>query len=81
MQFIADMTGLEVNAAQVAECSPLGAAMAGMIGMGAHGSLDELAKLPREVTAYRSTMPAAQVERLYAGWKRAVKQVLCGAES
>src|SRR6185295_15249128 len=42
MQFIADITGLEVNAAQVAECSPLGAAMAGMIGMKLHDSFDAL---------------------------------------
>ena len=81
MHFIADMTGLEVHAAQLAECSPLGAAMAGMIGMGVHRSFDELAQLPREVVTYHPQMPAARIERFYAGWKRAVKQVLCGAES
>ncbi|WP_428937380.1 FGGY family carbohydrate kinase [Fontivita pretiosa] len=80
MQFIADMTGLQVNAARIAECSPLGAAMAGMLGLGVHRSLDELAKLPREVQTYQPAMPQAQVERLHAGWKRAVRQVLAGAE-
>jgi glycerol kinase len=79
MQFIADMTGLEVTAAQIAECSPLGAAMAGMLGMGLHRSFDELAKLPREVTTYHPTMPRDRADALHAGWKNAVKQVLAGA--
>ena len=52
-----------------------------MMGMGVHRSFDELAQLPREVVTYRPQMLAAQVEQFYAGWKRAVKQVLCGAES
>jgi glycerol kinase len=79
MQFIADITGLEVNTAQIPDCSPLGAAMAGMLGLQICRSLDELSKLPREVVTYRPSMPADQVEQLYAGWKRAVKQVLAGA--
>lgn len=79
MQFIAHMTGLEVNAAQVAECSPLGAALAGAVGMGVFKSLDEVAALPREVTTYRPTMARDESDRLHAGWKRAVQQVLAGA--
>jgi glycerol kinase len=81
MQFIADMTGLEVHAAQIAECSPLGTAMAGMIGIGVHRSFDELAQLPREVVTYRPQMDRARVETFYTGWKCAVKQVLAGAET
>ena len=79
MQFIADMTGLEVNAAKLPECSPLGAAMAGALGMGVVESLDELARLPREMVTYRPAMPVEKVARLYGGWKNAVKQVLAGA--
>jgi glycerol kinase len=79
MQFLADMTGLDVTAAQVADCSPLGAAMAGLLGVGAVGSLDDLSRLPREVVGYHPTMPAEQVQSLHAGWKRAVQQVLAGA--
>jgi glycerol kinase len=78
MQFIADMTGLEIAAARIAECSPLGAALAGAVGMGLHSSVDALASLPRDVTTYRPQMPREQVERLYDGWQRAVKQVLAG---
>ena len=49
MQFIADVTRLDVTVAQMPDCSSLGAAMAGAIGMGAYASLDELAVLPRKV--------------------------------
>ncbi|HEX3357156.1 MAG TPA: glycerol kinase GlpK [Tepidisphaeraceae bacterium] len=81
MQFIADMTGLEVTAAQMPDCSSLGAAMAGMLGMKIYSSFDELASLKQEVTTYRPAMRASDVERFYAGWKRAVKQVLAGTGS
>lgn len=79
MQFIADMTGLEVTAAQMPDCSSLGAALAGAVGMGVHASLDDVARLPRDVVSYRPTMAKEQVDRLYAGWENAVKQVLAGA--
>lgn len=78
MQFIADVTGLEIAAARIAECSPLGAALAGALGMGLYGSLNAIASLPREMVLYRPQMPPAQVERLYAGWQQAVRQVLAG---
>lgn len=76
MQFIADVTGLDVRVAQMPDCSSLGAALAGAIGTGAYASLDELAAQPRDAMTYRPRMPAAQVESLLAGWKRAVAQVL-----
>jgi glycerol kinase len=79
MQFIADMTGLEVTAARIPDCSPLGAAMAGMLCTGQARSMDELRQLPRETVTYHPAMAASEVERLYTGWKRAVKQVLAGA--
>jgi len=81
MQFIADVTGLEIAAARVAECSPLGAALAGAVGMGLHPSLDAVAALPRDVVTYRPQMKREQVDRLYDGWRRAVKQVLAGASA
>ena len=77
MQFIADVTGLEVNVAQMPDCSSLGAAMAGAVGTGAYASLDQLAALPREVTTYRPRRAADEVSKLLGGWKRAVAQVLC----
>jgi glycerol kinase len=78
MQFIADMTGLDIAAARIAECSPLGAALAGAVGMNLHPSIDALASLPRDVVTYHPQMPAEQVTKWYDGWKRAVHQVLAG---
>jgi len=78
MQFIADMTGLEIVAAPIAECSPLGAALAGALGAGVYKSLDEIAKLPNEGIAYKPKMSVEESTRLHAGWQRAVKQVLAG---
>jgi glycerol kinase len=78
MQFIADMVGLEIAVAQIPDCSPLGAVLAGLLGMGVHASLDELEKLPRQMTRYQPAMPRQQADQLYAGWQRAVKQVLAG---
>ena len=77
MQFIADVTGLEVTVAQMPDCSSLGAAMAGALGMGVYSSLDELAALPSKTVTYRPRMEGEQVGKLLAGWKRAVAQVLC----
>jgi glycerol kinase len=77
MQFIADVTGLEVTVAQMPDCSSLGAAMAGALGCGVYKSFDELAALPREVVTYRPRMASAEIEKLLVGWKRAVAQVLC----
>ncbi|MGB7158853.1 MAG: glycerol kinase GlpK [Tepidisphaeraceae bacterium] len=79
MQFIADVTGVEIATARIAECSPLGAALAGAVGMGLHPSLDAVASLPRDVVTYCPRMDCGQVDRLCAGWKRAVQQVLAGA--
>jgi glycerol kinase len=76
MQFIADVTGLEVTAAQVADCSGLGAAMAGAWGMGVYSDLSSLAALPRESVTYRPSMSPDRIERLLTGWNRAVGQVL-----
>jgi glycerol kinase len=78
MQFIADITGLEITVAQMPDCSPLGAAMAGALGSGAYKSFDDLAKLPRETETYRPTMPRDLADQLHRGWQRAVKQVLSG---
>ncbi|HRK31598.1 MAG TPA: glycerol kinase GlpK [Tepidisphaeraceae bacterium] len=81
MQFIADITGVTIAAADVAECSALGAAMAGMLGSGLCKSYDDLTQLPRTQTVYRPQMPAVQREGLLSGWQRAVKQVLCGVDA
>jgi glycerol kinase len=76
MQFVSDITHLNVLAAQTPELSALGAAFAGMLGMQVHASLYDLEALPASFTEYQPGLPPEQVEVLIAGWKHAVSQVL-----
>jgi len=76
MQFVADMTRLQVRAAALPELSALGAALAGGLGMGLYPSLDTLQQLPLEFENYQPIMPGEQAAVLYAGWQHAVRQVL-----
>ncbi len=79
MQFTADIAGVELRVPVTPDCSALGAAFAGMLGLGVHASLDALAALPRDDVVYRPMMPPAAVQARRAGWQRAVRQVLAGA--
>ena len=76
MQFTADIAGVELEVAEVAESSAWGAAMAGLLGLGVVASLDELAALPRSTRSYRPSMPSSDANELYAGWQAAVQRVL-----
>jgi glycerol kinase len=76
MQFTADMTGVELVVADVPESSPLGAAMAGLIGLNVVESLAKLSELPRTTRTFKPKMNRESVDRLYAGWKSSVKRVL-----
>lgn len=79
MQFTADITGAEIRVAAMSDGSALGAAFAGFLGLGICRSLAELAALPRTETVYRPTMDSRQIDLLYAGWQRAVRQTLSEA--
>jgi glycerol kinase len=76
MQFTADMLGIELEVSEVPDCSALGAALAGMLGLGLCRGFEELAALPREAVRYQPRMDAATVERNAAGWAAAVRRVL-----
>lgn len=76
MQFVADMIRLRVQASTLPELSALGAVFSGLLGMGVYPSLNALEALPASFDDYEPEMTAEQVERLYAGWQRAVTQVL-----
>ena len=80
MHFMAYMTRLDVIAAPIAECSPLGAAFLVGLGMGIYSSLEEISRLPNAGVKYRSSMPRDRADALHIGWRRAVKQVLAGIE-
>ncbi len=76
MQFTADLTRTELIVSEVAESSAWGAAMSGLLGLGVHRSLDELAALPRPVKNFRPIMKSAEAKRLHAGWLAAVQRIL-----
>jgi glycerol kinase len=76
MQFTADITGLKLVVAEVAESSARGAAMAAMLGLRVVDSLNELAQLPGDIQTYRRQMTVDKVAELYSGWQRAVGRVL-----
>ncbi len=76
MQFTADLTGAELRVNTMPDCSPLGAALAGLLGLGIVPSIEALAVLPREEKTFTPAMPADRVGVTYAGWQRAVQQTL-----
>jgi glycerol kinase len=53
--------------------------MMGLLGTGVYSSLDVLADTPADAQHYRPAMAAQSVNARYAGWQRAVRQVLAGA--
>jgi glycerol kinase len=76
MQFTADMVRYPVIIPDLAELSALGAVTCGMLGAGMVGSLEEIERMPRRLSRYDAAMDEEAVERLYAGWKEAVRRVL-----
>lgn len=76
MQSVADITQIDVLAAQTAELSALGAVYAGMIGRGIVADLAALDTLPREQARFAVAISAENANKLYAGWQRAVRQTL-----
>ena len=50
--------------------------MNGLLGLGIYQSLDDLARLGREVKVFRPRMRPQHAARNYAGWQRAVRRVL-----
>jgi len=76
MQFMADITRLQVRASRLPELSALGAALAGSLGMGLNTSLEGLQRLPLAFSDYTPIMSGDQAQALHAGWKRAVRQTL-----
>jgi glycerol kinase len=76
MQFTADMIERELQVTNTADSSVQGAAFAGMLGLGMHDSLSDLAALPREITAFRPQLSHDRVDQLRGGWQAAVERLL-----
>lgn len=76
MQLTADLTGVELHVRSAADCSALGAAFAGLLGLGVHATLPALASLSHREIIYLPALPAADLQIRRAGWHHAVRQVL-----
>lgn len=75
MQFAADILGIELLVSDAPNCSALGAAMAGMLGVGICGSVEDLAALPRSARTYSPQMDGDVVKRNISGWNESIRRV------
>jgi len=73
MQFQADILGVTIQPALVAETTSLGAAYLAGLAVGLWKDTTELARMWRAAETYEPKMSVDQRETLYAGWKRAVE--------
>lgn len=75
MQFQADMLGVEVERPEVTETTALGAAYLAGIAVGVW-SKSEVADKGRVESAFTPKMEPERRERLYRGWKKAVRRTM-----
>lgn len=76
MQLVADLCGLEIAVARVPECSPLGATLAGMLGMGFIRNPEDF---QRSADCDARLVPGMEPEkrnRMLSGWNQAVAQTI-----
>ena len=76
MQFIADMLGMELLVAEQGDRAALGAALMGASGLGMEPLARGLATSTEPQLSYRPRMARAEADARYAGWRRAVEQVM-----
>ncbi len=74
MQFQSDILGVPVVRPKVAETTSLGAAYAAGLAVGFWNSLDDLRQNWQVDRTWKPGMPAAQSQKLYRGWLKAVKR-------
>ena len=77
MQFVADILGVELRVAGHWDAAASGAALMGALGSGLR--IPAAGFTGPDEMVYRRTMAPEQAQARYAGWLRAVKQVLCVA--
>jgi glycerol kinase len=78
MQFTANMTELRLRVSKTSDCSALGAAMMGMLGLGLYSSINALKQLSVDEEQYFVNMNDSSRDNLYNGWRNALDQVLAG---
>ena len=73
MQFQADLLGVPVDRPQVIETTALGAAYLAGLAVGVWKSKEELKKSWKLDNRFEPAMPQAEADKLYKGWRKAVK--------
>jgi len=81
MQFQADILGIPIQLAAIAETTSLGAAYLAGLAVGVWRDTAQLASMWKAAETYEPKMSADQRETLYAGWKRAVERARGWVES
>ncbi|QOJ79209.1 glycerol kinase GlpK [Infirmifilum lucidum] len=76
LQFQADILGVEVIRPLVRETTSLGAAFLAGLAIGFWENLDAIKKLWRAEKVFKPQMDAEKRERLYSGWRAAVRRAL-----
>jgi glycerol kinase len=72
MQFEADVLGIPVEVADERETTALGAAALGALALGLRDGPPE----PKPAARYEPRLPREEAERLYAGWREALRKTL-----
>jgi glycerol kinase len=75
-QFLADMLNRPVDIPKVAETTALGAAYLAGLHVGVYNGLNDITRAWQCAKRYSPSMDAAQRDRLYAGWRRAIEGLL-----
>ena len=78
MQFVADLLRVNLRVSGGSDSAASGAALMGALARGAVASAADF-NIPGDEVLYQPKMTAAQAQARYAGWQRAVSQVLYGA--
>ncbi|HGD2740570.1 TPA: glycerol kinase GlpK [Streptococcus agalactiae] len=73
MQFQADILGIDIACAKNLETTALGAAFLAGLSVGYWESMDELKELNATGQLFQATMNESRKEKLYKGWRKAVK--------
>lgn len=76
MQFQADMLNACINRSDVEEASAMGAMVMNGLARGVWSSLDEVAALRTSDNRIMPKMDDAERERLYEGWRNAIKKLI-----
>jgi glycerol kinase len=81
MQFQADILGIPIQPAAMAETTSLGAAYLAGLAVGMWRDTAQLSRMWKSAGTYEPKMSTDQRETLYAGWKRAVERARGWVES